>query len=72
MNSNSMFGGKISGAQTVSLLLLCSMFSLMTMPPDENAGFKVQLAAAAVSAASARRARPTAAVPATRMAWPAA
>lgn len=50
MNNNSFFGGRISGAQTVSLLLLCSMFSLMTMPTDENVGFKVQLAAAAVSA----------------------
>lgn len=50
MNSNSFFGGRISGAQTVCLLLLFSMFSLMTMPPDENIGFKVQLAAAAVSA----------------------
>lgn len=50
MNSNSIFGGRISGAQTVCLMLICSMFSLMTMPPDENVGFKVQLAAAAVSA----------------------
>lgn len=50
MNNNSIFGGRISGAQAVSLLLICSMFSLMTMPSDENIGFKVQLAAAAVSA----------------------
>ncbi len=50
MNRNSFFGGRISGAQIFSLLLICSMFSLMTVTPDESTGFKVQLAAAAVSA----------------------